>query len=290
MKRILLKVLLILFSLGIAGYLFLWLWAALIIKPLDKIPHKPQGALRVLMSNVNYRNTQKTILTRHFINLQVDVGIILEWTGASLDTNQLTQTGYKIPVNYRVPSPCPHGIAAFARASLNPKAQVIRSQKPDVCRMPMATLNIQWQDTSINIIGLHTPPPLLKCYKETPKRLDEISTLVANGQLTRLVGICQPDQPLIIAGDLNMFPFHPSVKRFKKQGLIEVYDTLHILSPVSWSPFPWVPPFVRLDYLYCTETFKVIHANYVHIPGSDHKGIIADLIIESQNGVDASGL
>lgn len=273
------KIIILFLCLGIIGYIFLWIWSAIVITPARKIPQKREGTLRILMANVNYRNTQKTVLTKKFIDLNVDVGVILEWTGKSLDQDLLFKADYTMPVDCQVPNPSPHGIGTFVRCSLVPKATVIYSHIPDACRMPMATLQINFQDTCISIIGLHTPPPLLKCYKQTPKRIDEITDSITNGYLDQKIGACQPNEPLIIAGDLNMPPYFPSVKTIKKKGMIEAYDMIHKLPPVSWSLFSWFPPFIRLDYIYCSERLKVINACYINIPGSDHKGMIVDFKI-----------
>jgi len=128
------------------------------------------------------------------------------------------------------------------------------------------------------VLGVHAPPPISTCKGTTIPTLETICSWVRDGVLQRDVGAGKTGDVVIIAGDFNMYPFHPVFHRFKEVGLRDVFREANWRLGLTWKPLSWLPPMVRIDYILTGKHFQTVNAYVFNIPGSDHRGVAGDLM------------
>ena len=85
---------------------------------------------------------------------------------------------------------------------------------------------------------------------------------------------------MILAGDLNAFPWHPAVLWLSASGLRDGYARSRWLPGSTYSPWAEVPMFVRLDYVFAPSDASFTNAWIVDLPGSDHRGVVVDIRLD----------
>ncbi len=91
--------------------------------------------------------------------------------------------------------------------------------------------------------------------------------------------------PLVVAGDFNATMQHPRLRAFAKHaGLTEAHQAVGRGLVTTWPLHRRaVPPFMRLDHVF-TRGLAVAGAGEFSIPGSDHRGTVADLVVPARDG------
>lgn len=83
------------------------------------------------------------------------------------------------------------------------------------------------------------------------------------------------DAPLVVAGDLNAIDDHGPLVRLRADGLRSATD----LVGAGWLPtYPanrWFPPLFAIDHVLVDERLTVTALRTVHLPGTDHLGLVA---------------
>lgn len=84
---------------------------------------------------------------------------------------------------------------------------------------------------------------------------------------------------LIVAGDFNAHSFDNEIAGFADSGLVDTYGAANFYYGPTWSPSSWVPSLFRIDYIFSSHRFKVMESHTIELPGSDHRGVVADIAI-----------
>jgi endonuclease/exonuclease/phosphatase (EEP) superfamily protein YafD len=85
--------------------------------------------------------------------------------------------------------------------------------------------------------------------------------------------------PLLVAGDFNLLDRLEAYRRLAG-AMMDCFRSAGLgkggTFPV-WEATPWVPPVLRLDYVFVSEHWKVVGCRTGVLPGSDHRYVVADL-------------
>lgn len=126
---------------------------------------------------------------------------------------------------------------------------------------------------SFNLVYVHTRPPLGSQWAgQRDRQLDYLA------DLTGVAGT-SPDRPWLLAGDLNATPFNPAFARLvKKGGFIDSNQKFGLTN--TW-PSGFMPPQLPLDHILArdskTASLTISGLKTVDLPGSDHKGLFANV-------------
>ena len=88
-----------------------------------------------------------------------------------------------------------------------------------------------------------------------------------------------PGPPTVVVGDFNASRWHPPFRDLLGRGLRDVHEWMGRGFSTSW-PVAWdLPPFVRLDHALLRPGVVPTGVRELHVPGSDHRGLVADLAL-----------
>ncbi len=134
---------------------------------------------------------------------------------------------------------------------------------------PFYELKINYKNRHIRIIGSHIPPSI-----SMPEELKQIREDAFKDLKVIIVDSKEAGEELIIAGDFNTFPNDKLLDNI----LIDAIDDSVIynrdLYGRTWSPFNFIMPISRIDYIFTSTSLDIEYQTIFDIPGSDHKGLI----------------
>ena len=128
-----------------------------------------------------------------------------------------------------------------------------------------------------------------------PQRVTRTGLLFAFSSLRQMLLLARhaaEAPPAVLLGDLNMTPRHPGYRRISRLGLqdawVEAGTGRGATFPTRFG-YPRgageprarqkVVPFVRFDYIWCTQEIGVLEARIGPDTGSDHASVIAKLTL-----------
>jgi len=86
--------------------------------------------------------------------------------------------------------------------------------------------------------------------------------------------------PVVVAGDFNATRHHPSFRRLLRHRLADVHERRGRGWATTWPRDRWpLPPLMRLDHILVSPDIGVRSATEGHGQGSDHRPIIAELVL-----------
>ncbi len=241
----------------------------------NEIKEKTQNSLRIVAANINYKNPNKLKTSKLLAELNADILVILEYTGYNLDLSYFSRNGYKTILEKAINSP--HGICTLVKDNIDVDGEMIKIPYKSPCQMPFSTIRFTRDNKIISLWGVHTPPPIPICEFKTGETIKELASYISGGRIVKDLGISKKGDFIVMAGDFNMFWFHSAISKLKENGLVDGYSDLHFLPATTWSPFSWFPYFVGLDYVFCSNEFKIINSYIMDIEGSDHSCVITDI-------------
>ena len=204
----------------------------------------------------------------------IDLLVLLEWTGRNANEATLKEHGY-------IKSACEarkgvHGICVFYKAPLSLQASVERAPVEGACNMPFVTIRLEGE-RPIGIQAIHPPPPIKACGNTNSIVLNYHASTIAEGRLSRTVGVLQPGDVAIVMGDFNALASWKRVRQFNDAGLEDAFNyQLEGLAP-TWSPYPMIPDFARIDYIWAAPDISRVDAWSLEIPGSDHRMVVSEI-------------
>jgi endonuclease/exonuclease/phosphatase (EEP) superfamily protein YafD len=118
------------------------------------------------------------------------------------------------------------------------------------------------------IAGIHAVNPI-RCFE----------SWLTDGSAIAALTTRQMSSPLIVAGDFNATAEHLLLRRILATGLT---DAVRQAGPV-WSPtyptdIPLLPPLIGIDHILLNSRFHANKTHTVPIKGSDHLGLVAELV------------
>jgi endonuclease/exonuclease/phosphatase (EEP) superfamily protein YafD len=135
--------------------------------------------------------------------------------------------------------------------------------------VPAIFARLDVNGTPVNLLTVHTLPPLLKAYADT-----------RNTQIAALPRIAaESGKPLVIVGDLNITPWSPYFQDMIAQSGLHSARQGYGLYATWPSNNAWFPALCPIDHILVTEDITVADLTRGPRIGSDHFPIWADLLI-----------
>ncbi|MFJ2028997.1 endonuclease/exonuclease/phosphatase family protein [Streptosporangium sp. NPDC087985] len=153
------------------------------------------------------------------------------------------------------------GSGLYARYPLTPLEKLFR---PIGHNMPAALINLPGV-RPIEFVDVHTYAPLGDQVREWTAALEAFPSAV-------------PDRIRILAGDFNASLDHAAMRRFLSRGYADSADRAgQGLTPTWPANKRVVPPLITIDHVVVDRRVKVNEVSVHTVPGTDHRGLFADL-------------
>jgi vancomycin resistance protein VanJ len=242
--------------------------------------HPASARVRVLTWNTHYTSDHDDAFQHTLAAVQPDLVALQEvsyFLRTKLARTLITQYPYQVVDN----------LSSTEALVVLSRYPVLHSDFDDGyrrgCRCQQVMLDLAGQP--ISLINTHMPSPRISInlYGRLPRiyRFDnqfQINTVEA--LLTRMV---QTDEPLLLAGDLNLTEQQQTFQRLRTQ-VDDAFET------AGWGmgfTFPqgrrlWrvaLPPFVRIDHILYTQQWQAVMAQAGPPLDSDHLYVVADLVL-----------
>ena len=233
------------------------------------------STLRIAAANLLHSNLRPQEATLRLKRLDADLLVLLEWTGANLDLDGLTNSSLVPILDERHAGT--HGVLILVRSPLNAVASLVPNEIQKRCGIPITTIRLGDGTGRLSILGIHAPPPIRNCGGTNAPTMAFLADLIEDGRIARDFGVCRRGDPLILAGDLNVHPWWPTLRTLLERGLNDTYADLHWRPTGTWMGLSWAPKVTRIDYILASRHVAATGAWIIDLPGSDHRAVIADL-------------
>lgn len=221
----------------------------------------PLGAghdLRLLHMNVFWPNSAFDGVIRKALESNADV-ISVQEVGPQWGCALADGLRARYPYAHMLPRTDAFGIAVFSRVPF------LSARTMDVCGTPVIEAVLDLPDRPVRLFAMHTTSP--NSYGHFRAR---------NAQLDRLAQhVVSSGMTTVLIGDLNTVTWDEAFSRFStRSGLAATTPALHRTWP-SAGPLAIIP----LDHVLVSKDVAPEAIGTIHLPGSDHRGVIADLRI-----------
>jgi endonuclease/exonuclease/phosphatase (EEP) superfamily protein YafD len=252
---------------------FMWVLLSLPAKPDLK---SDETSLRIAAKNVLYCNPNQSLLFQDIISEQIDIVLFLEYNGKNINLGSFQQAGFKPVVVH--PRSYTHGMLLLAKSALNIEGAIHTSPATGLCRLPYTVARLHYRNHAVALLGVHIPPPTKRCAGTRQPTIEYLASLVKNGRLITNLEMAKAGDAVIMLGDFNTISLESALDPLFVAGLEDVYSRHHWRPGPTWSQPIWLPAVFRLDYILVSREIPTSGAWAVHIKGSDHRGIIADIV------------
>lgn len=222
-----------------------------------------QPLLRVVTSNVWYRNGDFERIGRVLENTAADVIVLQELSRPR--ALQLQPYLHSYPHSFIDPGQ--QGVVVFSRWPILAAKRVALSPGADAARV-----SIDWRGTVVSVIGVHLHWPIGS--GDSRLRNEEMRVIAAMARSS--------DQPLIVAGDLNVTVWSAHFRDLLQASRLSDCAAGVGLSP-SW-PAQFPPAGIRIDHCLASAHWRAMQARIGPAVGSDHFPVIADLQLSVTRG------
>jgi endonuclease/exonuclease/phosphatase family metal-dependent hydrolase len=186
---------------------------------------------------------------------------------------QLNDALYRGKGDYRYDAAKRCGVVVRGKFERQIRSKEYRSQHltvmlPSSRRIELVNLHLQAASTDMRL------------WRRDCWRTHNINRKLRRGELGFALAILKehspfPRRPTIMAGDFNA-PANDSVYRMLNKHFVDAFSA----SGVGWgNTYHRRLPILRLDHIYVTDAFIPARAGVVSIPESDHRMVVADLIL-----------
>lgn len=223
-------------------------------------------ALRVMSANLHMDNPQHAPMIDVIRSADPDVLLLQEYTSAwHRDLRKALEAEY--PYTRFDPRDGSFGEAIYSRVPLSTEAPFILTFAGG--ESPQARAIVRLGGHPLVLYNLHLLPPRTLEY-------------VADGRVEfadLLDHLSREKSPVLIAGDLNLTETSPQHAALLRRGFQDAWPLAAHGRGATWpenSIFHYLPG-LRLDQIYLDRRLTCSHIQTVMLPGSDHRGIIAEV-------------
>ena len=243
-------------------------------QPDEAIPAKGEEVLRIATANLLFNNPSPEEATWVLAHQDIDLLVLLEWTGRNFDERMLIERGY-------VKSACEpdrgtHGLCVFQHPEITLDVSIEKAPIDGPCNMPFATIRVLGEQP-IGIKAIHPPPPLQACGKTNLGVLNYHASTIQDGRISTEIGVLQPQDAAIVMGDFNALAHWPRVRQFFDVGLVDAFSTSPAKLAPTWAPALSIPDVARIDYVWTSSELQLIDAWTLDVPGADHRALVVDI-------------
>lgn len=253
-----------------------------------------ENCLRISSANVDFRNDRISALAEELSRLKADILVLLEWRGQNPASEMISGMH---PVIQEINGQ--HGIAVLVSNRLQHfvRGEVFYTgiESNSTCRIPMAIIQIDVGSQQFAIVGIHIPPPHLeRCQAFRDATLEEISQFFQEGLLVKKFRVIDENIPAIVLGDFNAFPSNPNLLEFNEKGMKNAFPGIRSWLLPTWpARVPFVKdwhrfsflPMIHIDNILISKMLQKVQSWSYKIPGSDHRGLAVDILLEENNFV-----
>jgi endonuclease/exonuclease/phosphatase (EEP) superfamily protein YafD len=233
--------------------------------------------LRIGAKNILFSNPHTSDLLQETIEEQLDIILFMEYNGKNINLNAFRQKGYGAVVVH--PRPYTHGMLLLAKNGIIIEGVIKAAPLTGLCRLPFIVARAVFQGDSLALLGVHIPPPTKRCKANRQPTLDYFASLIDSGRLCQDINPAKRGDPVIMLGDFNAISFESVLNPLFEAGLDDAYSRHNWRLGPTWSQPTWFPALFRLDYILVSEEISTMDAWTVHIKGSDHRGIVGDVLL-----------
>jgi endonuclease/exonuclease/phosphatase (EEP) superfamily protein YafD len=232
-------------------------------------PPPREGVPVVAMTaNVQYGWTDPASLVHDVRTRHVDLLGVVELTPESVTGLEAAGMGRLLPYRVLRPGPSAHGSGLWSRYPL--------TEAPawdGVHAMPGATARIDGRDVVVRVVH----PFRTSRYTAAAYRRD-YRTLIDH------LAALDPATPALVLGDFNASRDHAAFRRLLGGRWRDAPEVAGSGFVGTWSPRSWIPALMQLDHILISRQFGVRSDHVVRLPGSDHRALVADLVLRPPNG------
>jgi endonuclease/exonuclease/phosphatase (EEP) superfamily protein YafD len=213
-------------------------------------------ALRVLHINVFQPNTKHAEIVELILGSGADLVSVQEvtpqWASALL--HGLAE---EYPYHRIEPRINCYGLAVFSRSPWE------RSQVHGEASAPFFEVHVEKGGQTIQVLVAHTTSPDGPAqWRSRNRQLDELALRVEAGNS-------------LLVGDLNTVPWDEAYRRFCRRSGMHPATFLPTCTWPVLGPVALIP----LDHVLLKGDLQVRSVTPVHVPGSDHRGLLADVVV-----------
>jgi endonuclease/exonuclease/phosphatase (EEP) superfamily protein YafD len=230
-----------------------------------RVSSPPQGRpVRLVSLNMLHGRADPAAVVALATAADADVLTLSEVTPQAVDGLQRAGVADLLPQSHVVPAgpgqPVGGGGALWTRLEVRQRTAV-----PGRFGQPTARLSVPGA-RDLEVTAVHTHPPTRSPRQVARWEEDlELLTEPADGVLR------------VLAGDFNATPDHAAFRRLLRRGWVDAAQrTGQHLRP-TWSPLRSGVPRLTLDHVLVDPRIGVASLAVVHVPGSDHRALVADL-------------
>ena len=166
---------------------------------------------------------------------------------------------------------------------------IVDSKPPEMangeCNCQQVTLDVNGQP--VTVLNVHPNPPIIRARRVGPlilptwfstSRQDQVMLALRQRASTITT-------PLLIMGDMNMTDHerpYQILAQVYHDSYREVGQAFGFTFPSRRGDVPWPFPIVRIDYVFHNDSLAAESTRIEVVPGSDHDGILADLVLRQR--------
>jgi endonuclease/exonuclease/phosphatase (EEP) superfamily protein YafD len=262
---------------GVAGWRRWWAGAAVtgacaalllaLLAPRAIPDRAPAGApgvrVRVLAANVAGNDLAAERMIAAVRRWDVDVFSVVELPPQVVIAYGRAGADALFPSRALQPRPGFKGTGLYSRLPLG------SAPSPRGTRFAFAAAELRASGAApVGLVSVHVPAPTNR--GATAQWRDDMRALPASGT----------GPPRVLAGDFNATLDHAELRRLLDRGYRDAAEQAGVgLRPTWPAGKSLVPTLVTIDHVLADHRIRVVSARSVAIPGSDHRGVLADLLL-----------
>ncbi|MEO8687557.1 MAG: endonuclease/exonuclease/phosphatase family protein [Solirubrobacteraceae bacterium] len=230
----------------------------------DRAPAGAPGVrVRVLAANVAGNPAAAGRLIAALRRWDVDVFSAVELPPQVALAYEAAGVDARFPHRALQPRPGFSGTGLYSRLPLRPAAS------PGGTRFAFAAAELRAPGAApVELLSVHVPAPTNP--DATGQWRHDMRTLPSAGS----------GAPRLLAGDFNATLDHAELRRVLRRGYHDAAERAGVALRPTWpmGRFP-LPTLITIDHVLADRRVRVLSARTVAIPGSDHRGVLADLLL-----------
>jgi endonuclease/exonuclease/phosphatase (EEP) superfamily protein YafD len=252
-----------------ACLLVLAVHAAIWLPWLTEDEPRPGTELTVMTVNLYVGRADPEAVVDEVRRQDADILVLTEVSPGSMA--ELLRLGIDDPLPHALPDPVPARGSTIIRSRLplSPlPAERGGSATLPVSESPVGVLAAANVGKDVVVRGVHPTHPV------GPRRVE----LWHAGLEALTDAIGDTRGPMIVAGDFNASVDHPVMRQLMAPSLRDAHEVAGAGRPATWPRERGFVPFVHIDHV-LVRGLDVATATEVTIPGSDHKAVVARLVV-----------
>lgn len=230
---------------------------------------RPQGPrLRVVSANMRHGRADPDAVVALAAEQDADVLALMEVTPEAVSGLLAAGVADLLPAGHVVPAgeSQPPGAGGALWTRLEVRARTVT---PGRFGQPAALLTVPG-GPDVELTAVHTDPPT-----SSPA---QVASWVED---LRLLPDPDPEVLRVLAGDFNATPDHAAFRQLLRRGWVDAGEATGQARRATWWPMRAPHPRLTLDHVLVDPRIAVDRLQVVHVPGTDHRALVADLRLPS---------